>query len=45
MISDRCDFNEFVLETKGKGYQEALLLFDHIREEVQPGLRPPRIQH
>ena len=101
MISNRCDFNEFVMEAKGKGYQEiiyladreateaerrfyhagatdndkarcghdyarclkdfitfmrygikpahihreALLLFDHSREEVQPRLRPPRIQH
>jgi hypothetical protein len=101
MISDQCDFNEFVMEAKGKGYQEiifladreateaerrfyqpgatdqdkarcgqnyaqclkgfitfmrygikpanihqeTLLLFDHIRDEVQPELRPPRIQH
>ncbi len=101
MISERCDFKDFVLEAKGKGYQEiiyladleateaerrlyhagttdqdqtrcgrdyarclkdfitfmryglkpahihqeALILFDHIRDEVQPGKRPSRIQH
>lgn len=101
MISDRCDFNDFVLETKGRNYQEiiylaeqeateaerrlyhagsthqakslceqdyaqclkgfitfmrygikpkhinqeALILFNHIREEVQSGPRPVRIQH
>ena len=101
MISERCDFNEFALVAKGKGYQEiiyladreateaerrlyhagvgdqdqtrcgqdyarclkdfitfmryglkpahihqeALLLFGHLRDEVQPKMRPARIQH
>ena len=101
MISDRCDFNDFVLVAKGRDYQEiiymaereateaerrfyhprmadpekmlcgrdyarclkdfitfmrygvkpahikqdALILFDHIRDEVQPEMRPPRVQH
>ena len=26
MISDRCDFNDFVLETKGRNYQEIIYL-------------------
>jgi hypothetical protein len=35
MISDQCDFNEFVMEAKGKGYQEIIFLADREATEAE----------
>lgn len=35
MISDSCDFNEFVLETKGRNYEEMIYLADREATEAE----------
>ena len=35
MISDRCDFNEFVLEAKGRDYQEIIYLAEREATEAE----------
>ena len=35
MISDRCDFNEFILQVEGRDYQEIIYLADREATEAE----------
>lgn len=35
MISDRCDFNDFVRETKGRNYQEVIYMAEREATEAE----------
>jgi hypothetical protein len=35
MISDRCDFNDFVLKTKGRDYQEIIYMTEREATEAE----------
>ena len=42
MISDRCDFEDFVLETKGREYQEIIYLAEREATEAERRFYHPR---
>ena len=43
MISDRCDFNEFVLKAKGRDYQEVIYLAEREATEAERRFYHPRL--
>ena len=43
MISDRCDFNEFVHKAKGRDYQEVIYLAEREATEAERRFYQPRL--
>lgn len=43
MISDRCDFNDFVLEAKGRDYQEIIYMAEREATEAERRFYHPRM--
>ncbi len=45
MISDRCNFNDFVMETKGRDYQEIIYMAEREATEAERRFYQPRQAH